>query len=362
MKEHSLKIVDEVKGIIEGLAIPFGGPLGGKDLEGEFFDKDTDLALDWFPEDGRPVLYDHGLDGAVKLSVIGRQISHHIDPDVGVWMQAQLNQAHRYTGAVLQLIAEGAMGLSSGSVSHLMSVEKSGKITRWPWIEESLTPTPSNPYAMLPADAVKHFEPLGLEPPEPLLSAVKVWEETENEIRHSVRDADRFQDGSFRRITLKEAKPRVFAVIGRLKGETSTIIQSLRFPKDDTWTVAKAKQWVADHPDAAKSDEIIRDLEATFNIHLTYDEQATETEHALASVKVFVGRSRSLADLRAEEGRGFSAANRDRLSRFLADVKGIGDEIDALLRETVPDAERLLALKVENERIIARLQGVPIPQ
>ena len=351
MTEHSLKIVDEPKGVIEGLAIPFGGPLGGKDLESQFFDKGTDFALDWFPENGRPLLYEHGIDNALKISVIGRQISHRIDPDVGVWMEGQLNRAHRYADVIISLVGEGALGLSSGTISHLKVVEGSGRIARWPWVEESLTPLPCNPYAMLPADAVKHFEPLGQDPPESLLSAVKAWDETENEINHRVREPDRFQDGSFKRITLKEGKPRVFAIIGRLKGKTPSTIQSLRFPKDDTWTVAKAKQWVADHPDAAKS---------TDEQHLTYEEQATEAEHALASVKAFVGRSRSLAGLRAEEGRQFSAANRDRLARHLADAKAIADEIEGVLRETVPDAEKLLDLKVQHERTIARLQGVPI--
>ncbi|KKM86472.1 hypothetical protein LCGC14_1278680, partial [marine sediment metagenome] len=288
MKDRAMKLVDGDKGIIAGLGIPFGGPFKGKDFDGEFFDKGTDFALDWFPEDGRPVLYDHGLDGAVKMSVIGRQISHSVDPDVGIWMEAQINKAHRYAAAVLEMAEGGEVGFSSGSVRHLIEVDDSGKILRWPWVEESLTPSPSNPYAIVTADAVKHFEALGLDPPDALLGAIKVWEETENEISHRVREPDRFQDGSFKRITLKEGKPRVFAVIGKLKGETPTTIQSLRFPKDDTWSMAKAKQWVADHPDAAKT---------TTEQHLTYEEQATEAEHALASVKAFVGRSRSLAGL-----------------------------------------------------------------
>ena len=73
------------------------------------------------------------------------------------------------------------------------------------------------------------------------------WEETENEIRHRVRDPEDFQPDSFRTITLKEDKPRVFAIIGKLKGETTTTIQALRFPKEDGWTLEKAKQWVAKH-------------------------------------------------------------------------------------------------------------------
>ena len=46
----AVKFVADSEDRIEGLAIPFGGPAGGKDLQGETFTKDTDLALDWFPE------------------------------------------------------------------------------------------------------------------------------------------------------------------------------------------------------------------------------------------------------------------------------------------------------------------------
>lgn len=73
------------------------------------------------------------------------------------------------------------------------------------------------------------------------------WEETENEIRHRERDPDDFESDSFRRITLKKDKPRVFAIVGRLKGETTTTIQALRFPKEDGWTMEKAKAWYKDH-------------------------------------------------------------------------------------------------------------------
>jgi len=70
------------------------------------------------------------------------------------------------------------------------------------------------------------------------------WEQTATEIQHRVRDPNDFEPDSFRTITLKADRPRVFAVIGKLKGETNTTIQALRFPKEDGWTLAKAQQWV----------------------------------------------------------------------------------------------------------------------
>ncbi len=68
------------------------------------------------------------------------------------------------------------------------------------------------------------------------------------EIRYRVHDPGDFQSKTFRRVTLKKDKPRVFAVMGKLKGETTMTIQALRFPKSDGWTLSKAKDWVSKHP------------------------------------------------------------------------------------------------------------------
>jgi len=90
------------------------------------------------------------------------------------------------------------------------------------------------------------------EPETQLVPIRKPWDESDNEISHRIREPGGFEKDSFRRITLKKDKPRIFAIIGRLKGKTATTIQALRFPKADGWTVASAKKWVADHPDIGK--------------------------------------------------------------------------------------------------------------
>jgi hypothetical protein len=69
------------------------------------------------------------------------------------------------------------------------------------------------------------------------------WEQTENEVRYRVRAPGLFQKDSFRTITLKKEKPQVRAIIGKMKGKTSTSVQALRFPKSDGWTLAKAQAW-----------------------------------------------------------------------------------------------------------------------
>lgn len=84
----------------------------------------------------------------------------------------------------------------------------------------------------------------------------KKWEDFEKEeLRHHIEEPEMFKEGSFRYVTLKTAKPRVRAVVGKTKDEDVIKIQSLRFPKSDDWTITEAKAWVKEHPDVTKSME-----------------------------------------------------------------------------------------------------------
>ena len=58
---EAVKLVDIEKGLIEGFAIPFGGPMpGNKDLDGEAFSKDTELFLDAYEKRPAAVLPRYG--------------------------------------------------------------------------------------------------------------------------------------------------------------------------------------------------------------------------------------------------------------------------------------------------------------
>ena len=168
----AVKWAGKSRDTIEGMLAPFGGPIAGKDLDGEFFSENTDFALEWFGDWQRPMLYHHGLDPEIKTSVVGRiKVMPMTD---GLWMQAQLDKAHAYYDAIAELVDQKALGLSSGSVQHLIAVDgKSGEIKAWPLIEGSLTPTPANPdakagYAMKAVDAIEHLAVLGVEAPDAL--------------------------------------------------------------------------------------------------------------------------------------------------------------------------------------------------
>lgn len=157
---------------IEGVLAPYGGPFNGKDVTGEFFSAKTNFALDWFPPDARPLLFHHGLEPKAGLTVVGRMKALSQD-EAGLWMRAQLDAHNEYYDAIKELIKQGKLGLSSGSMRHLVEVApKSGEILRWPLIEGSLTPTPANPLAEVDFAAAKsHYKALGLELPE--LDALK---------------------------------------------------------------------------------------------------------------------------------------------------------------------------------------------
>lgn len=66
---------------------------------------------------------------------------------------------------------------------------------------------------------------------------------------------------------------------------------------------------------------------------------AQEGETVLIAVTDFLTRSRSLADLRAKEGRVLSDANRKRLSSLLASLQAVGADIEELLTATEPPAK-----------------------
>ena len=176
---NAVKFANKSRGIIEGLAIPFGGPFAGKDFDGEDFGPDTDYALDWFPT-GRPLLYHHGRDTALKTSIVGRQTEHELRDD-GIWVTAQLDQSAKYRSMVESLIDQKALGFSSGAMPALVETTKDGHITRWPWVELSLTPTPANPYAAVYAvkatAALDHLNAVGEVPPvvEAALKALDEW-------------------------------------------------------------------------------------------------------------------------------------------------------------------------------------------
>ena len=148
------------------LSIPFGGPFKGKDFDGEFFSANTDIKPDWF--DRRPLVWHHNLDRTMKADPVLGTADDLDRSDEGWWTTIWLDRSHRYWAQVDELLRAGKIYGSSGSLPNFVRVDKaSGEIQVWPFIEQTLTPTPSNIFSVVTAaKAVDHFDEanIGLAP------------------------------------------------------------------------------------------------------------------------------------------------------------------------------------------------------
>ena len=148
------------------LSIPYGGPFGGKDLDDEFFSPRTDIKPDWF--DRRPLVWHHNLDQTMKADPVIGTADDLDQEDDGWWTTVWLDRSHRYHEEISKLLASGKIYGSSGSLPNFVRTDrKTGEILVWPFIEQTLTPTPSNIYSrVVPAKAVAHFDEanIGLSP------------------------------------------------------------------------------------------------------------------------------------------------------------------------------------------------------
>ena len=169
-----IKSMDENKVILGGYAVIWGS-WEDRDLENEFFTKETDFWLDRMPGP-KPVLYHHGQHEAVKHSVLGRTIKLEKD-NVGLTIEAELERHNEYIEQIIALVEEGVLGWSSGAVHHLVKRD-SGYIKSWPIAEMTLTPTRAEPRLLGTEILNKVFTDAGLEIPE----AFQRSEETENAV------------------------------------------------------------------------------------------------------------------------------------------------------------------------------------
>lgn len=255
----------EEAGIIEGIFAPYGGPLKGKDLQGEYFSQRTDFCDGWFKS--RPILFHHGMDDSIKAVVIGHDIAYKA-LDNGRWLRAQLDKSMTYWNELAQLIKQGKVFFSSGAVPHLVEKAVDGELLRWPWVETSLTVSPANPLAVINSfKAIDDLKAIGatdaelavIRPPAEtayefaMKAATKPETDvTENEIRIRVKDPGAFDKDSFRYIDIDKDKG-IQAVSACPKGEyengkckVGTQVQSYRFDKEN-WTATTARAWVDKH-------------------------------------------------------------------------------------------------------------------
>jgi hypothetical protein len=160
------------------LAIPFAGPFKGKDLDGEYFDRDTDIKPHWFK--ARPVMFQHGQDITAKDEDYGEQELDANPEDEGWWGTVWLNRSARYWAEVDRMLRAGKMYGSSGAIAHLVRKDhKTGHIEVWPHAEQTLTPTPANPYARITAaKAIEGFNTAGIALDDPMRAVLSDLDRT----------------------------------------------------------------------------------------------------------------------------------------------------------------------------------------
>jgi len=150
----ALKPFDSLGGLeVEVLGIPFGGPLDGKDKDGNFFDEHTDIGM--IKGDPRPLIFFHGfnLDGTAfqnPIDWIGQAKFTRTD-DSGHWFMARLDSRSQLANRITpQRLRAGMIRASSGAVGHLAT---------WPIGEMSIFDTnsirkPSNDFAIVNLNSV----------------------------------------------------------------------------------------------------------------------------------------------------------------------------------------------------------------
>lgn len=385
---NAVKFAPGSDDIVEGLGIPFGGPINGKDLGGEYFHRGTNFALDLWPV--RPVMYDHGLDAAVKLDVVGRNTNTDNElTDMGVWTRAQLDRRSKYLDHVKKLVSQGALGWSSAAPPHLVQYGKAGRIDQWPFAELTLTPIPANPdaraaYALKSATLLEHLTELG-EDGEALMEQAEAGLKTATAVHHTGTSDSAWDAGPNETRADGEAALRALHAWYDPQGDPEAK-GSYKFPHHFVATDGS----VGDASTRAASSGIgvlnggrggasipPADVQGVYR-HLAghlRDAEMTPPELKMASdafgpirygdhldrvVGQVVTRTDDVARWLAAErgmkvGRVLSAANRERLAQLRGQLHDLDAEIEELLTSTDPEAG-----KMANELMLARLMAVDI--
>lgn len=169
---YAVKAVEGEEWELDVLGVPYGGPMNGKDSDGEFFSPKTQLHPDRFK---RPLItYYHGWDPQGNLQgdpeVIG-EVKSFEKRDDGVWYRVVLNKVSQYAKRIKDAAKKGYAFASTGSISHLVRKNKSGEITNWPVVELALVDAregrkPRNHFAVALPAAQKAYQLAGIELPE----------------------------------------------------------------------------------------------------------------------------------------------------------------------------------------------------
>ncbi len=142
---------------VGGYLVVFGDPTK-TDLAGDYFTAKTDFGP--LAGNGAMALLHH----TIPIKGIEKRRDYQFKPwkttkdDFGIFAETVLDMADNYEATVHKVIAQGKMGLSSGSAAHLVRRRENktaGEVTVWPIVEGSFTPTPCEPRARVGAQSLK---------------------------------------------------------------------------------------------------------------------------------------------------------------------------------------------------------------
>lgn len=356
--QPAIKFVAGASNVLDILAIPFGGPFNGKDTDGEYFSAKTELCLDWYGST-IPLLYHHGLDSSTGVIPVGRVDLTTARKEVdGWWVQAQLDESNKYFDSISQLVAEGKLYGSSGAMPHLVRRAKHGEILVWPWVENSLTPTPANLFSLVnPTDVAKHYKSAGLtfaQKGEAIPAQGDNGDAPEGSYEDLLQDLNRalnagsmfggspfgdaycytvatFPDHAIVRVCsyeMGEGEEAQYYRVEYTMGADGEPVLGAAAPYDLAYIPALAESAEPGDMALGKSGTA---LDATPLV------LAAEQAHKLATV--VVARTKDVQLRRVKAGRVLSTANKQRLQALLDAMKAAQSDLEELLTSTDPPAK-----------------------
>jgi HK97 family phage major capsid protein len=214
------------------------------DLEGDFFNKDTDYG----DATKSAVYYNHGMDPVIKRRKLGS--AELTTDDIGIWAEAQLNMRDEYEKFIYGMAEAGKQGWSSGTASHLVEKEKSGKATwirSWPLgLDASLTPTPAEP-----RNGVQPLKSIKVEPlmeSEPMDDLVEESTDQDGSAEPEAEDQTKMKDIN-EEITMEITEERLQELInGAVESGVEKAMKALPAISDDVKPEVKVIKDEADRP------------------------------------------------------------------------------------------------------------------
>jgi 2'-5' RNA ligase len=168
---------------LDVLGVPFGGPDGGKDSDGQFFSARTNIHRESYPT--IPAVYYHGLSPEGRPmgepEIIGKAQYLRVGQE-GHWWHVILDKSSEFAKRIWDSAQKGTARASSGTIDYLARLlvngvkrmyDKlvAGEIINWPVAELSLIDAdgkrqPANNYAVALPSAKSVFERAGLNLPD----------------------------------------------------------------------------------------------------------------------------------------------------------------------------------------------------